>query len=686
MIALSIAQMSLWASEQVNPDPASNRPFRVHGLVLPPRLQNHLVLQGDDKTRLFYLSEKSVHPHVGDIIEAKGLPNPERTDENGYGLFACKTVGKGNIPPYSPASIRDIKRGLFDNRLISVRGRVLDAMKDDIAPNYTYLILADDEETIPVTCVNADPADLSGRFLQSEVEVCGFCSPTTGHRRKFHPHGIWSEPALIRVLKQGYGTPFEAPELDIRNHTEPNDIRSLGQRRVDGFVLAKWNDNQFLLRSDDGQVIRVTPQFHVTLPDVFRHIRVVGLPETDMFNVNLSSACWKVQDTKAPAPDEPQVVTIRQISPDRSSKQYDTSFHGRLLRVRGRISHLPAAGSGTRMQLESDGVIAPIDVSAVSHVMKDVSRDCEVEVTGVCVMEMENWRPTNPFPRIRDFFLVTRSDADLRVLSRPLWWTTTRLMTVCCILLGILAVFAIWNRALQHLVARRSRQLFRSQIEKVSATLRIEERTRLAVELHDSLSQNLTAVSFQISAAASLRSSDPETSAIHLANANRMLKSCRTELKNCLFDLRGNTLEEPDFTEAIRRTLSAFEEHANIAIRFNVPRARCNDTTVHAILRIIRELVANAVRHGNATAIRIAGDWQDNVVSFSVKDNGCGFIVDAQPGIRDGCFGLQGIRERVRQLGGTFTITSAQGQGAYAVIRLNAPFPTDDIQSNRPSK
>ena len=74
-----------------------------------------------------------------------------------------------------------------------------------------------------------------------------------------------------------------------------------------------------------------------------------------------------------------------------------------------------------------------------------------------------------------------------------------------------------------------------------------------------------------------------------------MLESSRTELKNCLFDLRSDTVDDPDFARAIRKTLAGLESEADVSIRFRVARAQMTDTTAHAILCIIRELAANAV-------------------------------------------------------------------------------------------
>jgi signal transduction histidine kinase len=198
-------------------------------------------------------------------------------------------------------------------------------------------------------------------------------------------------------------------------------------------------------------------------------------------------------------------------------------------------------------------------------------------------------------------------------------------------------------------------------INRIVMRRKISERTRLAVELHDSLSQTLAGVACQIAAGQGAVLEDPQAAKDLLKTAERMLESSRTELKNCLFDLRSDTVDDPDFTRAIEKTLTVLKPQAGISIRFNVPRQLLTDASAHAVLCIIRELVSNAIRHGAATRIRIAGTVEGRNVLFSVQDNGCGFDPKCRPGPREGHFGLAGIHERLAAINGSFSIKSKPG-------------------------
>ena len=123
----------------------------------------------------------------------------------------------------------------------------------------------------------------------------------------------------------------------------------------------------------------------------------------------------------------------------------------------------------------------------------------------------------------------------------------------------------------------------------------------------------------------------------------------------------------------------------DIQIRFNVPRSLFTDNTAHALMRIIRELAVSAVRHGHATVIKVAGAIEDGRLVFSVSDNGSGFDLATAPGVEDGHFGLQGIRERVAEFGGDIEIESALGKGTRVRIAIKQKeLPTLGLESRSP--
>ena len=582
-------------------------------------------------------------------------------------------------PPPEPVAISSAEffSGWFDCQLVRMRGVIRDIVSDEVDPDYSYLILNVDGANVfaPILAVRLPQAGLA---IGSIIEAVGVCSPTMlGARRQIGRH-LAIGPDGLRILMNTAQDPFLALKLEGFGRLGPQEIASLGRRRATGRVLAVWQGRHALLRGDDGQAFGLETSGGA-LPRPGDAVEAVGFPESDLYRVNLVRAIWRRLPKPAVTGDAPASVAAEDLLTDAvGRRRFDPYAHGRVIRLRGVVRNLPGDGNEDgRFNIESGAFIVPVDVSETPHAIRGLSVGCEIAVSGVCVTDIDNWSPNAPFPTIRGFSVVVRDPSDIVVVRRPSWWTPRLLATIIGLLFAFLVVSLVLNAILRRLAERRGRELADSAIAKAEADLKVYERTRLAVELHDAVSQNLTCVSLAIRAAdrhaADIPSPGLRTS---LDLATRTLGSCRAELQNCLWDLRNLTLDETDLNDAIRRTLAPHLGDAGLTVRFNVPRERLSDKTAHAILRILRELATNAVRHGHATQVRIAGLIEGERMTFSVQDNGCGFSPGRAPGMDEGHFGLQGIRERINSFEGDMRIESAAGRGTKVTLSLHIPQET----------
>ena len=233
----------------------------------------------------------------------------------------------------------------------------------------------------------------------------------------------------------------------------------------------------------------------------------------------------------------------------------------------------------------------------------------------------------------------------------------------------------MWNILLKKISDKKGRDLAAARFARSASELKVSERTRLATELHDSIVQNMTGAAMKLRAADKLFESNPAESRRQLALALRTLDSSRDEIRNCIWDLRNQALEKSNIDEAIRITLQPHIADAQLHVRFNMPRRTIPDNAFHNILCIIRELVVNAVRHGHATTLKIAGTINGGRLLFFVADNGSGFDPATRPGMEQGHFGLEGVMERVKALDGMADIASAPGKGTR--ITINIPLPEE---------
>lgn len=600
-----------------------------------------------------------------------------------HAFAECQSIvelEKSAPPSPHDATFEQIISGQFDARLVRTSGILRDYFTDEVDPKYLFLIFNQGRETLYATIKGHTSDDLKelNSMIGLSIRLIGLCDPRpSGCRRKLGRTIRLHDLTGLQALSTPSSRPAELPLLDSIDRVQAGDLPKLGRCRVLGRVLAVWQKKFLLLRTPANTLARINLAKD-NPPHVGDSIEAIGFPETDLYRINFSRAIWRMADTIAAASNPPACITAKDIITIlEDTPAINANFHGMAICLRGIVRSLPSVGNDGRFYLESDGYTLPVDISANPMLAEKLEIGSVIDVAGVCVMDIENWRPNLVFPHIKEVMIVTRTPDDIVVIERPPWWTPARLMIVIGSLLAVLVGILIWNRALKALAEKRGKALANEELERLESDLKVCERTRLAVELHDSIAQNLTGVSMEIDTA--LRGDEPlpPAAAQHMGRALRTIDSCRGELRNCLWDLRSQALEEEDMNKTIRLTLSQTIGKANLSVRFNVPRSRFTDNTAHTLLRIIRELAANAVRHGKATEIKVAGSIEDDVLKFSVRDNGCGFDPDVCPGVLEGHFGLQGIRERVASFEGSIQIESTPGKGTRVNVSINAPQADD---------
>ena len=594
-----------------------------------------------------------------------------------YCLFSILLAASVSFADLSAATNRP-----SDVSDVTIEGEVIDVIPDDIDQNYRYLMLRDGDMAIPVA-YNVHEQPSMDALIGAQARVHGvYLTKAWGIRAFFGPYVELKESGSITVLKQPPTDPFQAPGLERAPWAaNPYDLVLYGRRRVTGTVVAVWEEDNLLVSYGQPKPLRVILRSGLTPPPIGSRVTVVGETTTDLFHLVLNRAIFRVEPSEtAIAANPPKSVSLRALYGGKREKRglqfFEASHDLSLVRLRGTVRRLPSDETGsTRLILADGNFEAVVDLSANPRAADGLSVGCTAEATGVYIINAPLWTPSQVFPRVTGFTVVPRSPADIVLVARPPWWTPLRLCIVIGALLLFLVAALVWNVSLRILAERRGRELFRSQARSAAAKLKVEERTRLAVELHDSLSQTLTGVSLELAAADDANDGSSPEMRRHLATAGRTLQSCRAELRNCLWDLRSDALGETDMTRAILRTLQPLADRNRLVVRFNVPRARLSDNTAHALLRIIRELVVNALNHGQATSVWIAGSLDRDALRFSVRDDGRGFDPDDCPGVAQGHFGLEGIRERLAHLGGTLTIDSAPGQGTRVAGTIPAPQP-----------
>ena len=594
-----------------------------------------------------------------DAISLIGEASPHHHDEISGGRLTC---------------------GDYTNAAVAVRGVLSGARRDELNPNWNLFVLRTPTGKVFVATPDREHSLASLQALtDGEVLVRGLSS-FTGRLISFNFISFHLIPAGrdgLVCLTPPPNDPFDHPALPdavltkFENSCHRED--KYHHRHLVSATLIGRSASRLFVRTDAGFHFTVSPDEMPAAARPGARLEAVGFIEKGPCGVELVEALVRLRPRQADVPDPGSTVSVRQLVPERQgTSAIDTEWHGEIVRLSGMVAN-------ARNSILHDGIVRlacdaqtiPVDIRAVLDDLPDVPEaGSEISVTGIPYGSFRVGTYANDLPVFTGFTIYPRTPEDVVIVAPPPWWTAGRLTGVILALLVLLVAILIWNRSLAVLSDRRGKRLYAEAIAHTKAEMKVEERTHLAVELHDALSQTLTGVALQIDSAC-LANRDGNTRVGQVLEvAKSMLASCRRELHNCLWDLRSRTFAEKDMTEAVTRTLAPYSDGVEISVRFNVPRSLFEEAQSHAILRMVREFAVNAIDHGHATRLWIAGEHHDGMVSFSVRDNGCGFDLGAAPGPRQGHFGLQGVRERLDKLSGNLEIRSEPGKGTKVSIRF----------------
>ncbi|MHB0977464.1 MAG: GAF domain-containing sensor histidine kinase [Candidatus Aquicultorales bacterium] len=209
-------------------------------------------------------------------------------------------------------------------------------------------------------------------------------------------------------------------------------------------------------------------------------------------------------------------------------------------------------------------------------------------------------------------------------------------------------------------------QLFK-QSQEVAV---LEERNRLAQDIHDGLAQRLTGIVLQLEAAETLLEAGKDGAARRVVRAKELARESLEEARRSVWNLRPKALVETSIVEAIRHELDYLAEDTSMATSFAVRGERCRlpDKTEEHLLRMVQEALGNVRKHSLAENVYVTFYFEKDRLRIVVADDGVGFGADGTGRSRG--YGLPGLRERAAEIGGTVEITSESGEGSTVSIAI----------------
>ena len=364
------------------------------------------------------------------------------------------------------------------------------------------------------------------------------------------------------------------------------------------------------------------------------------------FSSTLKNADVHVLSSHAPVP--PISVTASQAA----SGLFDALF----IEIEGRLQSKEEGQDHTLILTLNDGsqsfraIANQRDRKTFARMLAEGSR---LRLRGVCVIDPMYTQDLTPFA------VLLPSIDDIGIISGPPWWSTGHIIAATiALLLLLLAV-----------------QSLQTRIERWRLQAVLDERERLAMEMHDTLAQSFAGIGFQLQA---IRDEAGEGEAIHqqLDTACDLVRTSREEARRSIAALRPEFLESKGLLKALDQCARTMVDCGPIRTSTtSIGDARFVPLRISdALFRIGREAITNAVRHGRPSEIMISMFFHTNSLKLVVKDNGCGFPAGAQ----SFGFGIRGMGKRADAIAADLHISSAPDQGTS--VEVVVPLPHKRLQ------
>ncbi|HEX5431950.1 MAG TPA: two-component regulator propeller domain-containing protein [Bryobacteraceae bacterium] len=232
-----------------------------------------------------------------------------------------------------------------------------------------------------------------------------------------------------------------------------------------------------------------------------------------------------------------------------------------------------------------------------------------------------------------------------------------------------------WFRALSGmLLGTMVWGIYRMRVRSVSARFAsvLEERTRLAREVHDTLSQAFVGIASQLDVVESYMPSEDSPGRSSLELARRMAQHSLTEARRSVADLRAAALDNQDLAGALESGARLWTAGWGVEVHVDVhgDASSLPEDAAHHVLRIAQEAVSNALKHAHAKSIVLSLNVEPKRLDLSVADDGCGFNAEGMFSTANPNFGLMGMRERAERLGGQFSLESEPGAGTRVKVTV----------------
>ena len=684
--------MSLTNARQIrelSPETAGkNYPVRLRGVITyyDARLYN-LFIQ-DNSAGIFVLVAPDIATNfaAGQEIEVEGV-----CDKGDYAPIvkasAIRILGKAPLPLPRRVPIDQLFTGLYDSQWVEVSGVV---RSTTILDERQYLNLAMNGQRVMTFVENLAETN-AAKLINTTLRLRGVCYTRYNMKRQLRVPWLAVSGTNDMTIEQP--SPPQPKEVSIASLAQFNSSGFYGNLiKVSGVVTLQKPDGTLFIQNDGyGLAVQLAQSASLGPGD---RVVVSGYSALGQYVPVLEDATVQFLGHALPPSPVPADLETLLSGPE--------NFDGTLVQLKASLMNVVESPGRQTLVLQSSNSIftATFESANADARFKSLKLGSILALTGVfSAQSPEKWVPgvaqsrevsvsNVPYSPPDSVQIFLRSFADVTVIRQPPWWTLSRLLWTIGIMALILLAGLVWVVVL----GLRVRQQTRIIEEKIKRAGVLEERDRIAREFHDTLEQELAAITIQLDAVeAQLNGASPFVRQL-LNLARNMSRRSLAEARRSVWDLRSHLLENSDLTTALNQIASSLEAAPDrkIFVQSSGTARKLPAVIEHNLLRAAQEALANALKHSGAKKIIVALNYEPSSVQLRICDDGKGFDYHTvgQPG--GGHFGLLDMRERAEKIGAEFSLASRPGTGteivlvitettaAHAPERLNGSHPHEE--------
>ena len=588
--------------------------------------------------------------HAGDEIEVNGAVHP--------GVFSpmvktnsVRKLGRSALPQPESVTFRQLSTGDKENLYVSIIGVIRTA---GIRPNASNLqklwLKIEMADGIIYASLPAEYTKATEKLIDSVVRIDGAAACTKNMNRQItSPTLLVQGTQNITVLQPPPQNLFALALTPIGRLMQYRSGTDYYHRvRIAGTVTY-YKPGESLIVEDGGRALFVMT---AESPDIKLgdRIEAIGFPAPRDSGPILQDAI--LRDVAPGQQLRPTPATFAELS--------SGSFNSSLVSTEGRLLRRMQEPFREVLLLQDNSglLLAELDEPGNSNELRYLEDGSTIRISGISMLDISGtWGTGGPNASTIRYKVLLRSPGDVQVIRPASWWTTLHVIYLAAIL-GVLVLLFFGL-------------LVYGRMEGWRLQAVLEERGRLAHEIHDTLAQSFAGIGFQLQAIRKAIPSEASGLREQVDLARALVRHSHKEARRSLEPLSPELPEEIDLLSSLESSARTMVEGGSVEVTTassGAPRL-IPPKIAAALLRIGQEAIANAVRHAEPSHLDISLAYNIGFVRLAIKDDGCGFV---KSGNLLG-FGLRGMRKRSAALSAEFEIVSQPGEGTC--VEVTAPLP-----------